>query len=61
MLSIKAFIRGRTLVPRAVAQARKWRAKRIQELEAKSPLALTRAERHELSRIGGRHHPAKIT
>lgn len=58
-----ALRRGRTLDPRAVSRAERWRQDRIQELEAKrqaNPLSLTRKERHELSRIGGTRHPVGI-
>lgn len=58
-----ALVRGRTLNRRAVAQAERWRQQRIKVLEEKrgrSPLLLSRRERHELSRIGGTVHPYRI-
>lgn len=58
-----ALKRGRTLSPGAVEEAKRWREQRITHLDAKmkdNPLSLTRKERHELSRLTGRSHPAGL-
>ena len=59
-----AIRRGRTLDPNAVRLAWRWRQDRIKHLESireqGTALPLTKKERHELSRIGGTRHPAKI-
>lgn len=48
-----ALRRGKTLDPEAVKKAKEWRKARIEELESRDILSLSRKERHELRRIRG--------
>lgn len=50
-----ALARGRTLSPDAVEKAKKWREKRIKELEAKPIISLSFKERHELHNLKAQH------
>jgi len=46
-----ALVRGRTLDRGAVEMAKRWREKRLKELESKPILSLTIKERHELANL----------
>jgi len=49
-----ALRRGRTLIPEAVASAKRWRQSRIKELLSRHRLTLRPCERNEARRLTGR-------